>query len=88
MRLSFNENTKEVCIEDGARKSLKMQKISVSLFFACQLMQLRDFDNNNISFLDYIAMVLAIAFLIFIYYYFFKVSAKDNIPAKNIIGLV
>ena len=53
MRLSFNENTKEVCIEDGAVAGLKMQKIGFGLTFLSQAILLVDLDFDNITILDY-----------------------------------
>jgi len=87
MRLSFNKNTKEVYIEDGAVAGLKMQKIGFGLTFLSQAILLVDLDFDNITILDYASIILIILSLGLFYHYFFRVSVAKNIPVKNIIGL-
>lgn len=84
MRLSFNENTKEVYIEDRAASVHRNMKILSVLLIVSQILGLIDLDLNNISYIDYASMILLITCLGYAFYSFFKVTVKNKILLKGL----
>jgi hypothetical protein len=84
MKIKYNEKEHVIEVNDGTKTHYFLMKTITILNLANSILHLLDLKKNGMGILELFWIMLGIASLVALYFYFYKNSTLEKIPLENI----
>lgn len=84
MNIIYNETDKSIEIKDGIKTHYFNMKIIMSLNLINAILNLYDVNNTGLGFIEIVWLIIGIASILFLFYFFYNKTTLEKIPVEKI----